>query len=383
MLKTAGESQTTISPPATVNIVARNGQVPVCVQIMRGRFYANAADYDIARAASWGTPMQLDATAIGRLGTVAGFYPADRPDFLFEGYLARAEGTEAVTLVPRYVALNRPMERPTLSFDDTRHLALAFDLFGPNITSSAQPVASAALVLGRLGSGAVLCLPPQDGEARSPGGSCRAIATPTPTPGAPPSPPGGFGSFGNVPAPGQAPQPQAALPVAINWRSPNLFEATWFTLPVASQTAAYSLRAVVTETRQGSDFAAFLGRSFDASKAGLTTALTDAAQNAVSQERRDTVATETAARRRTALTAHNTALTAAIAKLSDCAAATNAVPLSQAAREARLAQQEVNDRTIGLGNGAFRFSSLVPTEATESTRSACSDARDAATGGKG
>jgi hypothetical protein len=49
------------------------------------------------------------------------------------------------------------------------------------------------------------------------------------------------------------------------------------------------LRAVVTETRQGSDFAAFLGRSFDASKAGLTTALTDAAQNAVSQERRDTV----------------------------------------------------------------------------------------------
>jgi hypothetical protein len=360
-LAEAGEDKDDASPPAFANMVVANGGMPACIQIVRGSFYDSESDQPGQASPAWLGAMQMDAAALAALRKSARMPLAGQPDFLFEGTLARAAGTNAYTIVPRYVALNRPMVAPALSTESSRGVAVAIDIYGPDIAKASHPVASTALSLGMLRRGEPLCFDPvHGGDARGEAGQCRAA----PAGGAAPS-----GVSGPL-----VPGAPAARP-APDWREPSRpFETTWFTWAPGASAAPYSVKVVVTESRSGSAFARFLGAVLKGSEAGITTALTSAAEQAVLRQKRDAADIAAATTRRALRTAHLTAVETASQKLQACAAATTLASRATAARQSREAQIEVNERAIGLGPEAFRFATLVAASGDEQMRTSCAAA---------
>jgi len=110
------------------------------------------------------------------------------------------------------------------------------------------------------------------------------------------------------------------------------------------------------------------------SEAGITTALTGAAEQALLREKRDAAEIAAAEKRRALRTAHLTAVDIASQKLQACVAATSISSRAKAARESRDAQLEVNERAIGLGQEAFRFATFVAVSGDDQMRDSCAAA---------
>lgn len=371
-LTEAGKDDIDQSPVSATNVLAGPGGLPPCVQVVRGRFYAAAADSEATPA--WASPMGLDATAVVNLRN-ARIHLAGAPDFLFEGFLAHAQGTDFATVIPRYVALNRAIDVPTLNFDSSRSVALALDINRPDAGGESKPAASIAIPLGRLTPGMALCFDPLSGMARGPLGHCRATVAspPAPAPATPGTSSGAFGGLGPAVAGADAAAPMLATSV---WSGPGRpFESNWFTMPRATQPAPFTLRVVVTEVRSGSEFAKFLGKVFEASRPALTTLATNVALDATSSERREASARRRAEAAEAAGAGYLTQLNEALTKLTACVE----VPADRpsALLVAALAARQAQDKTNRLAREAGSrppFAALVPEDGTAAARDACRQA---------
>jgi len=365
-LEEAGKASEDVSPPAFANLQVASGRVPACIQVVRGSFYASDTGQPAEVGAAWLGAMQMDAATLNTLRSEARMPLAGQPDFLFEGTLARARDTDAYTIVPRYVALGRPMVAPTLSLESSRGVAIAIDIYGADIAKTTQPVASAALSLGMLRRGEPLCFDPvHGGAARGEGGQCRSAS----------AQPGGAVATGVSGPLGGGALAAAVARQAVYWKGPSRpFETTWFTWAPGASATPYSVKVVVTESRTGTEFARFLGAVLKGSEAGITTALTGAAEQALLREKRDAAEIAAAEKRRALRTAHLTAVDIASQKLQACVAATSISSRAKAARESREAQLEVNERAIGLGQEAFRFATFVAVSGDDQMRDSCAAA---------
>ena len=375
-LTEAGKESIDKSPVSATNVLAGPTGLPPCVQVVRGRFYAAAADATAAPA--WASQMGLDATAVTNLRN-ARLHLAEAPEFLFEGFLAHAQGTDFATVIPRYVALNRPMNVPALNFDNARSVALALDIHRPDAGGEAGPAASIAIPLGRLTTGMAICFDPLSGTARGPQGHCRAMAAagpslpPTPSPGASSTAPGAFS--GLDPAVGGAGASDPPRPTSV-WSDPGRpFESNWFTMPRAAQPTPLTIRAVVTEVRSGSEFAAFLGTVFEGARPALTTLASNAALDATSSERREASARRRAEAAETAGSDYLTQLNEALTRLTACieAPADRPAALLVAALAARQAQEKTNRLARDAGRRP-PFVTMVPEHGTAAAREGCRQA---------
>lgn len=155
----------------------------------------------------------------------------------------------------------------------------------------------------------------------------------------------------------------------------------------------YTLKAVVTETRDGNAFAAFLGKVLGGAKDDITTELTKQATLLIDgRARADAKAADSKAIAEAAVAASNAATTAAekfntaIGKLRTCS--TSAPGESEAAKIDRLTKasdaqtSQVAANATALAAGMTQpFRELVPVKGTADVRQTCKNILEAAVKG--
>lgn len=233
---------------------------PVCVQVVRGRFRTDAAPV----TAEWLKPYSAIPNAYDLLKK-NGLWPADKPDFFFEGVIVKSEDKSAATIRPVFAVLNEPQGTRATGDDDRSVVAFfSFSTAGTRPDLNANPAAT--VVLGSMVAGRILKFPP--------GGADKA-STP--------------------------------------------YEASWFTLSETDARKPLTMTSLVSETQSGSAFFAFLASIFndEAVKKAITERaniilVPGAGQAAEEKETKEA---------RTAADAADTKLADAITKLVDCKAA--------------------------------------------------------------
>lgn len=236
---------------------------PACVQVVRGRF---ATDKPAAEA-PWlkeYAPSEDAYTLLKRNG----LWPADKPDFFFEGAIVLSEDKTAATIRPVLAVLNKPQGTRGTSGAERSVVGLfAFSTAGTRPDLDTNPAAT--VVLGTMWPGQILKFP----------------------------------SAGEMPA------------------SSTPYESSWFTLSEADARNPLTLTALVAETQPGSAFFAFLASIFN--DESVKSAATDRANVIFVPGAREAAEKTRTGEQRTAADSADTKLADAIGKLAECKAADN------------------------------------------------------------
>lgn len=395
-LTEAGKASTKTTEPALGNFQAASKEVPRCVQFVRGSFFTSRDQFVAAYPSqpTWSKNLSFPPRAWQALDTNKIFL-ADQPDVFFEGQLVQDDSKTAITLLPIYFSFQKAIEGGGLAFDNSRHLSIVLDFLAPNVTANATPLASSAVVLGKVSEGQVLCFdlpvsPPRSAcpeqSLRTTNANSTGVSTTTSSPGpvaGATNQNSGLDPAPISPAPGGAASPPTKPPPAVNpeplqWNSP--WGSAWFSFSLPTSKSAYVVRAVETETRDGSAFAEFLGKVFTDSRTQIEGTLTEEAEKLVLQSKRDELRAKRLEDRLTAETAFTTQLSTALQKLSDCAsqseAGDKALDRFNSSSAARTEQEKANHRAVPAGQPLPFPENLIPATGKSDVVKQCRTARD-------
>lgn len=193
------------------NFETTSDDFPQCVQIARGKFYANRAELG-----GWATRWhETNRTAL----LANGLFLAETPEFFFEGEFSASEDNSALSIRPVYSAYNGPIGKRFLRPGSNRSIAVFLAITAPGTKPSLETAPAATIILGE--------------------------QTP--------------------------PTYKSYPPAGKTYRSP--VESTWFTLAKADTRKPFTLHALVTETQGADAFMAFIASvlSEDKVKTAITT----------------------------------------------------------------------------------------------------------------
>ena len=192
---TAAAQSKTWTATGSRNFQASSKGFPQCVQVVRGKFFANKTDLG-TWANSW--PGQK-----GPL-TKNGLFIAETPDFFFEGEIAASNDSSALAIRPVYSAFSRPIGTRLLRPGKDRSIAIFLAITVPGAKPNLETAPAATIILGEQ-------LPP---------------------------------TYKQYPLGGTT------------YRSP--LESTWFTFAKVDTLKPFTLHALVTETQGPDAFMAFI-----------------------------------------------------------------------------------------------------------------------------
>lgn len=338
-LKAAGEDQVD-QRPASVNLELSKGELPPCVQVVRGRFRGlDKCDDEIpawvaANGGSASIDLFFNKESYKRMCRV-GMATEDPPAMFFEGLLRPASDQSAIAIAPLFAWFNQPMETYTFRFTKARGIALAlsFHKIGEASTSSAAP--SARIDFGNFEIGQFQQYMPKVRFQKA----VEMVTARSRFEGGLSSDATGF------------------------TRSP-LMETKWFPLTFSDSGDPWTLTATLFETQKGSKFFKFLSDIFQAEKEALTQAVKEKI-DPVTRAEQKLAAAEAA---KTALNAYFTTFKSNINSLTTfCASEDNKKQATQIL-DAFLAQSELNTAAEAAGVSPLPFTGdtlLPPFEATE------------------
>lgn len=239
------------------NLPGGSAAFPACVQVVRGRFRTDTP----AAEAPWLSQYAVVSNAYELLKT-NGLWPADNPDFFFEGAIVTSEDKTAATIRPLLAVLNEPQGmRATGGEERSVVVFFAFSTAGVRPDLGANPAAT--VVLGSMVPGRTL---------RFPSGGVDKSSTP--------------------------------------------YEASWFTLSDADARKPLTVTSLVSETQSGSPFFAFLASIFN--DESVKKAITERVNVILVPGVRAAVEETQIKEQRTAADNVDSKLADAIAKLIDC-----------------------------------------------------------------
>lgn len=276
---------------------------PACVQVLRGRFNTDAP----ANEALWLKEYASEAGAYDQLKK-NGLWPADKPDFFFEGAIVTSEDKSAATIRPLLAVLNDPQGTRSTGGDERSVVAFfAFSTAGTRPDLHANPAAT--VVLGSMPRGRILK----------------------------------FSSMGEVD------------------KSSTPYEASWFTLSEADARAPLTVTSLISETQSGSPFFAFLASIF--TEESVKSAITERANVILVPGAREAAKESQIKEQRTAADTADSTLADVITNLVGCnaadskdvltkGAAAKAALRSYLAADAALSKplKKINDADIDLIN---------------------------------
>ena len=305
----------------TRNLPGGAAALPQCIQILRGRFKTDEAP----TAAAWLKEYAPSGNPLSTL-TASGLWPADRPDFFFEGAIVTSEDKTAVTIRPLFAVLNSPQGTRIVGGED-RSLAifLAFSPAGVHPNLDTNPAAT--LVLGPMTPGRPLRFPP---------GSAAKTSTP--------------------------------------------YEASWFTMSDADVRKPLTVTALVSETQPGSPFFAFLASVFNDDS--VKKAVTDRANLIVVPGAQAAAAQAADKQQQQAAGDVDSKLADALAKLADCKAATTDVVSKGAAAKASLRSFVTADLALATPSKKIADAdiNLINLYAPDTVATKCNDVYEKLTG---
>jgi hypothetical protein len=234
---------------------------PACVQVVRGRFKTDAP----AAGADWLTAYAAIANPYEQLKK-NGVWPADKPDFFFEGVIVKSEDKTAATIRPVFAVLNEPQGTRSTGGEERSVVAFfAFSTAGTRPDLNANPAAT--VVLGSMVPGRILKFPAA--------GTVEGASTP--------------------------------------------YEASWFTLSESDARKPLTMTSLISETQSGSPFLAFLASIFN--DEAVKKAITERANVILVPGAASAAEDKETKEQRTAADTADTKLADAITKLVDCKAA--------------------------------------------------------------
>lgn len=155
-LTEAGASKTSTTEPAFGNFNSSITEPPVCVQVVRGKFYPKPPPGSEINMPEWAVKSGFSTTQWKYLQK-NGVYLSEAPGFLFEGQIAKARGASNVfTLAPIYLSYRESLDSDGLTFKSYRNISIALDFFSPATTTD-KPIGSTILSLGRVDRGQIQC----------------------------------------------------------------------------------------------------------------------------------------------------------------------------------------------------------------------------------
>lgn len=234
---------------------------PACVQVVRGRFKTDAP----AASADWLTAYAAISNPYDQLKK-NGLWPADKPDFFFEGVIVKSEDKTAATVRPVFAVMNEPQGTRSSGGEDRSVVAFfAFSTAGTRPDLNANPAAT--VVLGSMVPGRILRFP--------------------------------------------------AAGTAVNSSTP--YEASWFTLSESDARKPLTMTSLISETQSGSPFLAFLASIFN--DEAVKKAITERANVILVPGAAAAAEDKETKEQRTAADTADSKLADAITKLIDCKAA--------------------------------------------------------------
>lgn len=241
-IKAAGETETTVVT-ANRNIEINQRGLGPCVTVVRGWFYRAPPSYDPASPFSfnpkshWPHEQAAEIQAYWR----AGLFLASTPDFYFQGRIVSSTDKTSYTVLPVQASLDKPISS-TMLRGGARSILVSFAFTEAGKPADLQKGGGSTIVLGRMEPGELITFSSANCFASGTGGEL----TPTHPIGKCPD----AGKFDTL------------------IRSP--FESEWFSVLLSDKSKPMTLQALVSETRSPSQFLAFVGDVFGATKSQLT-----------------------------------------------------------------------------------------------------------------
>lgn len=202
---TAAGNDNTTKEISSRNLAGGKAVFPECVQVVRGRFRTDKP----ATTAPWLSEYASPSNAYELLKS-NGIWPADRPDFFFEGAIVTSEDKTAVTIRPLLAVMNKSKDSRMFSGKERNVNAFfAFSVAGSRPDMETSPAATVAL--GPLTPGRILRFPS--------GGTASNSSTP--------------------------------------------YEASWFTLSEADAAKPLTMTTLIAETEPGNPYFAFVASIFN------------------------------------------------------------------------------------------------------------------------
>ena len=222
-----------------------------------------------------------------------GLWLAATPDFFFEGKMVAAGDGSALSMLPAYAYMGKPMASRFLRPGDARSILVAFAISKPAKDVDLSKGNGATVVLGRFDAGS-------DKEYST---DAAAVFT-CDQQGCPKS------------------------PVNQLIRAPN--ESEWFSVPLTDKAQPMTLQVLVSETQSASKFLTFVGEVFSDVEKDLTTELQQALIPSVGDAADESEATAA----ENALNAYEEKYAGALAKLVACQSAGTDMAKAAAAKKA-------------------------------------------------
>ncbi|MCD9115910.1 hypothetical protein [Pseudomonas bijieensis] len=269
-LTEAGANKTTPSAPAFGNFTSGVTEVPVCIQVVSGKFYPKAPPGYEARMPDWAVKSGFTNDQWKRLMQKK-IYLSEAPYLFFEGQFAKSANPNIFTLAPIYLSFRQSIDDDGLTFDSNRHLTVAVDFFSPSAYTE-KPLGSTLLDLGRVRRGQIICYG-KDSQ-------CQYSHT------------------------------KDELFV----KSTKYF---WLQLPDGYNSPMYA-QSVITETRDGNDFVKFVGKVMSDNSQLVVDTLNNEVEMMISRTKRQETKAALMAKKDTARTAYNDAIVDAIPILQVC-----------------------------------------------------------------
>lgn len=279
-LTKAGQDET-LRAIGSRNLQGGSGPFPACVQVVRGRFLSQRPEAE----PSWFARLSLPANASRKLFD-SGIWPAELPDFFFEGAFVTSVDKSALTIRPLQAVMfsvQSAGESFSLRQTSERSVSMFFALSPPGTSPNLTTNPAATVILGPMTLGQVLKYPPGTNETSTP------------------------------------------------------YESAWFTLAEAEARKPLTMTAMIAETRSGNQFLAFLGSIFNDET--VKKEITDKANLIIIPGAADAAREKEAVTQRTAATTADQKLVDALNKLRTCKAASSADALSKAS-EAKIALRD-------------------------------------------
>ncbi len=202
---TAAGNDSTTKELGSRNLAGGKAVFPQCVQVVRGRFKTDTP----ASTAPWLSDYANSKDAYELLKN-NGIWPADRPDFFFEGAIVISEDKTSVTIRPLLAVMNKSKDSRLFSGKERNVNAFfAFSLAGQRPDLDQNPAATVAL--GPMSPGKILRFP--------------------------------------------------SAGTAVNSTTP--YEAAWFTLSEDDVSKPLTLTTLIAETEPGNPYFAFVASIFN------------------------------------------------------------------------------------------------------------------------
>jgi hypothetical protein len=246
-ISAAAKSETTVVL-ARRNVEIRRGQgLGPCVTVARGWFYRKPpslgpnpakAAFAVDPESSW--RFNEDGDTPDKFWR-AGLHLAATPEFYFQGKVVTSQDKAAYTILPMFASLDRPISNTPLRPSGKRNVLVAFAISDLGKPADLQKGGGTTISIGKMEPGTAVTF-------------------------------SGVSCFSTTVARGEAAVLSNTCPDDGKFdmliRSP--FESDWFSVALADKSKPLALQALVSETRSPSQFLAFVGDVFGATKGTLT-----------------------------------------------------------------------------------------------------------------